>query len=230
MTRGGKKRGGVSFLVASLAVMLELVAASGVGADGRENGPQRRPSAAEMRSQADSQRTLEAAQAAGKMLPRNYPAAVRHIRFAEGPRFADAPRTNKAFESLKKGAQSLGEKMHRDLNEAAQKQLEKWSRPESVPPCLSSKVEKIELGSGLGQPKETLMGDFLFLSTDPPLDFVNRYGEAVVVQPLNQKSHPVVRGFAEAAQITCVPVRLRLTNRALHRFEGDAALKYFEQK
>lgn len=212
--------------------MLLLVAsgASGGLAESLDEVLEPEQSAADKQMEAATQATLNASTAAAAALPRQYPAAVRHLRFPEGPRFVDVPKVDALKGALGKGAQQAAEKTFRELNEAAKKQQEKWSRPEDLPTCLASKEEKIPLQAAKRGGEEMVVQDLLFLGSDPPLDFETRYGESVEVQRLNQGADPISRGFAEGARITCVPVRLRLTTHALYRLEGQAALQRFEDK
>lgn len=216
---------------AALMVLPGIVAlASSLRAEPLDEVLESRQSPAEKQLEVATQATLNAASAAAAALPRQYPAAVRHLRFSEGPRFADVPRAETIKATIEKVASQRAEKTFRELTEEAKKQQEKWSRPEDLPTCSASREEKFDLQSAKAVGEEMVVQDMLFLGSDPPLDFETRYGESVEVQRLNGGADPLTRGFAQGARITCVPARFRLTNRALYRLEGEAALRRFEDK
>lgn len=171
----------------------------------------------------------EAREAAGRLSPQ-YPATIRHLRFEGGVPFADAQVSKEMMERMKKAAIERGKETYKELIKTAEKRVKEWESPPEYEECESSNEEKIDFALEDLTGEEQVVGDILFLAENPPLNFEEKFGENVQLQVLNQKSSPVAQGFAESLQLSCLPSRIRLTNRALYRYQGDAALERFESK
>lgn len=171
--------------------------------------------------------TLEASKAAEIRLPRQYPAAVRHLRFPDGMRFADVPSSKDKLAEIESKIKEVAPQTYGNMVAASEQKVKKLTSAQQLPPCLSSDEESINFDAPIEGADELLLGDLLFLGTEPPLDYETRYGEAVTVHALNRDNTEIFRGFAEAIKITCLPTRIRMTGRGLFRYEGGAALRRF---
>jgi hypothetical protein len=218
-------------LVALGAGLLVLSSVSvRVSAEPLEELLDERPSPESLDFRSKMERSVnEAREAAGRLSPQ-YPTTIRHLRFEGGVPFADAQVSNEMMEKMKKAAIEQGKGTYKELIKTAEKRVKEWESPPDYEECASSNEEKIDFALEDLPGEEQVVGDILFLADNPPLNFEEKFGENVQLQVLNQKSSPVARGFAESLQLSCLPSRIRLTNRALYRYQGDAALGRFEVK
>jgi hypothetical protein len=153
---------------------------------------------------------------------------IRHVRFSSGLPFSAARPAQDFQARLTEMVNREGGKSFEALLEASKKDLEKLEHPVPLPTCGAAREEKLDLGLSEQLPYEVIIEDLLFLGEDPPLDAESRFGESAMIQVLNEKASASLRGFSDALGVSCVPYRVRTTTQAIYRFEGEAALKRYE--
>jgi hypothetical protein len=153
----------------------------------------------------------------------------RHVRFSSGLPFSAARPAQDLNARLKEMVNREGGKSFEALLDASKKDLEKLEHPVPLPTCGAAREEKLDLGLSEQLPYEVIIEDLLFLGEDPPLDAESRFGESAMIQVLNEKASASLRGFSDALGVSCVPYRVRTTTQAIYRFEGEAALKRYEE-
>lgn len=154
---------------------------------------------------------------------------IRQVRFSTGlPFSAVRPKQDSTTRLLEAVKQEGGKSFERYLK-AAEQEIEKLKHPDPLPPCGAAREDKLDFRLTEKIPDEVIVEDLLFLAEDPPLDAESRFGESAMVQVLSGKASPALRGFADAMGVTCLPYRVRTTTQSIYRFEGEAALKRYEE-
>ncbi len=154
---------------------------------------------------------------------------IRHVRFSSGLPFSAALPAQDLQARLTEMVNREGGKSFQVLLDASEKDLEKLELPDPLPKCVAAREKKLDLGLSEKLPYEVIIEDLLFLGEDPPLDAESRFGESAMIQVLNEKASASLRGFSDALGVSCVPYRVRTTTQAIYRFEGEAALKRYEE-
>jgi hypothetical protein len=154
---------------------------------------------------------------------------VRHVRFPGGLSFSSVQPKQDPTARLLGFVNEEGGKSFEKYLEAVEREIEKLKNPDPLPRCAASREEKVTFELPEEAPYEVIIEDFLFLAEDPPLDAESRFGESAMIHLLNEKGDPSLRGFADAMGVDCLPYRLRTTTRAIYRFEGETALKRYEE-
>jgi hypothetical protein len=114
------------------------------------------------------------------------------------------------------------------LMDVAKKEAQRQANPGPMASCSESRTEQLDvdfLGEELG---DFVFQDMLFLGEDPPLDAEDRFGDLVQISVLKEGGDPFTRAFLEGITVSCVPFRVRLTNKGMTRYFGEAALQKLE--
>ena len=154
---------------------------------------------------------------------------IRHVRFSGGLPFLAAHPAQDPIARLLELINREGGKSFESYLEATNRELEKSEHPKLLPRCAGARKEKLDLELSEEFSHEVIIEDILFLGEDPPLDSESRYGESATIYVLDKKTSPALRGFSDAIGVSCVPYRVRTTTQAIYRFEGEDAIKRYEE-
>lgn len=154
---------------------------------------------------------------------------VRHVRFSSGFKFSDAKSLRQSVENIKNLVNRAGRAVGTRFLESSLAEVKKLQNPKSLPKCGTSRESKLDLKFKEDIPHEVIVEDLLFLGSDPPFDSESRFGESVMIQVLDSNSILAAPGFETSFGVKCLPYRIRTTTRAIYRFEGEAALKRYEE-
>lgn len=135
------------------------------------------------------------------------------------------------------------EKLTITLSEDDQKKLAdkseeiaKWSTEQILetnilPNCTKNETIRTHVSIGGGKlPADTLLSDILFLrESEIPEDPVDAFGPTALIYPYDPTPNNAAARIAKGYGITCVPYRIRITDKYSDRLSGNDALKNYSR-
>ena len=149
---------------------------------------------------------------------------VKHIVVKNGQPFPE----KKAVLPVAPQAKPISEQVAKDSQEEAVKKI--MNTPE-LPQCAEAKTRTMDAKLADFGDNEFLVYDALFLpSVDNKLNNETTSGELTEILGVGASPDEAInRAFARQSGATCVPYRIRMTSHKIIRYEGEDALKNYDE-